>query len=36
MRIGVVTESFGHPSSEADVDQKVREARSASLPSVQA
>jgi amidase len=26
MRIGVVTESFGHPSSEADVDQKVREA----------
>jgi len=26
MRIGVVPESFGHPSSEADVDQKVREA----------
>src|SRR5499427_8867382 len=26
MRIGVVTEGFGHPSSEPDVDQKVREA----------
>jgi amidase len=26
MRIGVVTEGFGHPNSEADVDQKVREA----------
>ena len=26
MRIGVVKESFGHPSSEADVDQKVRQA----------
>src|SRR5882672_4594333 len=26
MRIGVVTEGFGHPASEADVDQKVREA----------
>ena len=26
MRIGVVTEGFGHPGSEADVDQKVREA----------
>ena len=25
MRIGVVKESFGHPSSEADVDQKVRQ-----------
>jgi amidase len=25
MRIGVVTESFGHPSSEPDVDQKVRQ-----------
>jgi amidase len=26
LRIGVVTEGFGHPNSEADVDQKVREA----------
>jgi amidase len=26
MRIAVVKESFGHPSSEADVDQKVRQA----------
>jgi len=26
MRIGVVSEGFGHPSSEPDVDQKVREA----------
>ncbi|MCH8843149.1 MAG: amidase [SAR324 cluster bacterium] len=25
MRIGVVGEGFGHPNSEADVDQKVRE-----------
>ena len=25
MRLGVVTESFGHPSSEPDVDQKVRQ-----------
>ncbi len=25
LRIGVVTESFGHPSSEPDVDQKVRQ-----------
>ena len=25
MRIGVVRESFGHPNSEADVDQKVRD-----------
>jgi amidase len=25
MRIGVVREGFGHPNSEADVDQKVRE-----------
>jgi amidase len=25
MRIAVVTESFGHPSSEPDVDQKVRQ-----------
>jgi amidase len=26
LRIGVVTESFGHPVSETDVDQKVRQA----------
>ena len=26
LRIGVLTEGFGHPVSEADVDQKVREA----------
>lgn len=26
LRIGVVREGFGHPESEADVDQKVREA----------
>ncbi len=26
LRIGVVKEGFGHPSSEADVDQKVRQA----------
>ena len=26
LRIGVVKESFGHPSSEPDVDQKVRQA----------
>jgi amidase len=26
LRIGVVKESFGHPSSESDVDQKVRQA----------
>ena len=25
MRIGVLTEGFGHPSSESDVDQKVRQ-----------
>src|SRR4029079_6850724 len=26
LRIGVITEGFGHPVSEPDVDQKVRQA----------